>query len=341
MTTPTTTSNTSTFTYEPLSSRARAALEASLARGAAIDGPGDLGHLLALPPNRDGDTEIVGSTTVAHRFVDAPGDSETVRWHWVEAGPPNGEPVVMLHGIPDCWYMWRYQIDDLAQLGYRVLAADIKGYGQSDKKTGDYRHEGVSEHLLAMLDMIGVDRFNMIGHDRGAVIFDYLGGNHPERILRYIRGEQHLWHFNPDLAPQEAIFTNPETNVLMRQPAQFVRFLYAALATQPISREDTVRTVREWSRDGIGVTVPRYFLSSSFRKEWIDRRTRLIPAWNFPILLLQGRDDPFQPFEFYEMALEHVPTAALHFMDCGHYYHLELPDQTEAVIRDFLHKPLS
>ena len=69
--------------------------------------------------------------------------------------------------------------------------------------------------------------------------------------------------------------------------------------------------------------------------------SRLIPAWNFPILLLQGRDDPFQPFEFYEMALEHVPTAALHFMDCGHYYHLELPDQTEAVIRDFLHKPLS
>ena len=102
-----------------------------------------------------------------------------------------------------------------------------------------------------------------------------------------------------------------------------------------------MRTVREWSRDGIGLTVPRYFLSSSFRKEWIDRRTRLIPAWNFPVLLLQGRDDPFQPFEFYQMALEHVPTATLHLMDCGHYYHLELPDETEAVIRAFLQKPLA
>jgi pimeloyl-ACP methyl ester carboxylesterase len=101
-----------------------------------------------------------------------------------------------------------------------------------------------------------------------------------------------------------------------------------------------VRTVGEWSREGIGLTVPRYFLSSSFRKEWIDRRTRLIPAWNFPILLLQGRDDPFQPFEFYETALEHVPTAALHLMGCGHYYQLELPDETEAVIRDFLQRPL-
>jgi pimeloyl-ACP methyl ester carboxylesterase len=331
--------NASTFVYEPLTPRARAALEQSLARGAAIDGPGDLGDLPQLKPNQDGDTELIGSTLVTHRFVDAPGDSETVRWHYVEAGR-GGEPVVMLHGIPDCWYMWRYQIDDLAQHGYRVLAVDIKGYGQSSKKTGDYRHEGVSEQLLALLDMIGVDRFNMIGHDRGAVIFDYLGGNHPERVLRYIRGEQHLWHFNPDLAPQEAIFTDPDRNVIMRKPAQFTRFLYAALATYPISREDTVRTVQEWSREGIGVTVPRYFLSSSFRKEWIDRRTRLIPAWNFPILLLQGRDDPFQPYEFYEQALEHVPTATLHLVDAGHYYHLENPQETETVIREFLTDPI-
>ena len=67
-------------------------------------------------------------------------------------------------------------------------------------------------------------------------------------------------------------------------------------------------------------------------------RASAVPA---PCLVLQGRDDPFQPFEFYEMALQHVPTATLHFMDCGHYYHLELPDETEAVIRDFLLRPMS
>ena len=136
----------------------------------------------------------------------------------------------------------------------------------------------MSEQLLALLDMID--------HDRGSVIFDYLGGNHPDRVLRYIRGEQHLWHFNPVLAPQDPIFTDPDRNRLMREPARFIRFAHAALTTRPIPREGVVRTLREWTCEGIGVAVPRYFLSSSFRKEWIDRRTRLIPAWNFPILLL-------------------------------------------------------
>lgn len=63
---------------------------------------------------------------------------------------------------------------------------------------------------------------------------------------------------------------------------------------------DLVRTVREFSYDGISTAVPRYFNSSSFRQEWIDRRTRLIPRWTCPVLLLQGADAPLQPREFYD-----------------------------------------
>lgn len=329
------------FTYTGIPARAKVLLDAAIARGQAVDGPGDLADIQPPKPNQDGDTEQIGTVTVTHRFVDAPGESETVRWHFVEAGAPDGEPVVLLHGIPDAWYMWRHQIADLAGRGYRLLAVDIKGYGQSDKRTGDYRHEGVSEQLLALLDQIGVGAFNAIAHDRGSVIFDYLGGNHPERILRYVRGEQHLWHFNPGLAPQEAIFSDPVRSQMMGQPAFFVRFLHTMLAVREIPRADIERTVQEWSHEKIGWAVPRYFNSSSFRKEWIDRRTRLIPAWNFPVLLLQGRDDPWQPYEFYEQALEHVPTATLHLVDAGHYYHLENPEKTETAIREFLAAPLS
>lgn len=328
-----------TMTYTEVPARAQALLDQALARGKRVEGPGDLARVEQPKPNQDGDTEVVGSTTVTHRFADAPGESETVRWHYVEAG--EGEPVVLLHGIPDSWYMWRHQIDDLSGRGYRVIAVDIKGYGQSDKGTGDYRHEGVSEQLLALLDQIGVGRFNMVGHDRGSVIFDYLGGNHPDRVLRYVRGEQHLWHFNPGLAPQEKIFTDPQQNQIMGQPAFFVRFLHTMLAVREIPRKDVIRTVQEWSHPQIGWAVPRYFYSSSFRKEWIDRRTRLIPAWDFPVLLLQGRDDPWQPYEFYEQALQHVPTAELRLVDAGHYYHLENPGETQTAIRQFLATPLA
>ncbi|WP_051840613.1 alpha/beta fold hydrolase [Streptomyces sp. NRRL F-5126] len=335
------TSNTdpSTFVHEPLTERARKALEESVARLTSAEVAGDLDDLTPPRANHDGDTETIGSTSVTHRFADAPGESETVRWHYVEAGPSDGEPVVMLHGIPDSWYMWRHQIDDLARRGHRVLAIDLKGYGQSEKRAGDYRHEGVSEQLLALLDLIGVDRFNMIGHDRGTVILDYLGGNHPERVLRYVRGEQHLWYFNPELAPQEALFADYRRNVIMREPGRFVLLCYGALAVRPVPREDLVRTAQEWNREGIADAAPRYFNSSTFRKEWIDRRTRLIPAWNFPILLLQSRHDGFQPHEFYERALEHVPSARLRLVDAGHFYQLENPEETGTAIREFLAEP--
>ncbi|MBX9639573.1 MAG: hypothetical protein K2X97_07570 [Mycobacteriaceae bacterium] len=57
-------------------------------------------------PNRDGETERLGAVSVVHRFVDAPGDSESVRWHFVESGSPSDPTVVFLHGLPDSWWQW-------------------------------------------------------------------------------------------------------------------------------------------------------------------------------------------------------------------------------------------
>jgi alpha/beta hydrolase fold len=162
--------------------------------------------------NHDAEVELVGDAELVHRFVDAPGDSETVRWHFVEAG--TGEPMLFLHGLPDSWWMWHHQLAALAS-SHRVIAVDLKGYGQSDKKTGDYRAAGVAEQLLALMDALDLDECNIVAHDRGAVIADHLGANHPKRVLRYIRGEQHLWHFHPDLAPQERLFTDPTLHPLV------------------------------------------------------------------------------------------------------------------------------
>jgi len=53
-------------------------------------------------------------------------------WHWVEAG--DGDPVVLLHGIPESWQCWKHQIPTLATQ-FTVYAFDLKGYGLSDKAT--------------------------------------------------------------------------------------------------------------------------------------------------------------------------------------------------------------
>jgi len=302
--------------------------------------PERLAKFAAVAPrdgDKDGDVELVGETEVVHRFVEAEGDSETISWHYVEAG--EGEPVVFLHGLPESWFMWHRQIDALAAT-HRVIAIDLKGYGQSDKRTGDYRQEGVAEQLLALLDRLNLDRFNLVTHDRGTVIADYLGANNPSRVLRYLRGEQHLHHFHPDLAPQERLFTDPARSVILGQPLNIVVGAYTNIAHHPIDDDDISRTIQEFSYPQIGWAVPRYFGSSSFRKEWIDRRTRLMQAWDFPVLIMQGLHDSRQPREFYEGVEPHMPNARVAFIDAGHFYVFENPAETTTVISNLLAEPL-
>lgn len=288
--------------------------------------------------NEDGDTEDLDGVDVTHRFVEAPGDSEMLTWHYVEAG--DGEPIVLLHGMPDSWYLWQMQIPELAHT-HRVLAFDLKGFGQSDKRTGDYRHEGVAEQLLAALDVLGLERFNLVSHDRGTVQGDYLAGNHPDRVLRYGRGEQHLYHYHPTLSPQEAFYANAETNILLKDPHRYVVRTYTKAAVRPVPDSHIERTIREWSHPDIWRAVPRYFNSSSFRKEWIDRRTRLLDAWSCTITIMQGADDRKQPREFYEGVEELIPHAdvAVRFLDAGHFYPVEAPEETTATILELLDRP--
>src|SRR6202023_848600 len=63
----------------------------------------------------------------SHHFVETNG----IRMHYVEAG--QGPLVVLCHGFPESWYSWRHQIAALAEAGFRVVAPDQRGYGQTDR----------------------------------------------------------------------------------------------------------------------------------------------------------------------------------------------------------------
>ena len=69
---------------------------------------------------------------VTHHEARLPG----ARIHYVEAGPADGPLVLLLHGFPELWYSWRYQIPALAAAGFRVVAPDQRGYGTSSKPSG-------------------------------------------------------------------------------------------------------------------------------------------------------------------------------------------------------------
>ena len=289
-------------------------------------------------PDVDGGTETLANVTFTHHFVTAPGDYEMVRWHYVECGPADGEPIVFLHGIPDSWFQWHHQMSALST-SHRCIAVDLKGYGQSDTKAGDYRHEGSSEQLYTMLKQIGLTQFNVVTHDRGTVQADFIAANHPESVLRYARGEQHLYHFNPLLAPQGDIFMNAPYSGIMEDPKFFVVWVYTWITLLPISDDEMRRLIQEFSYPGVTHAVPRYFNSSSFRQEWLARRNRLLDAWKCPVLIMQGFDSKTQPREFYENSRDYIPNAKdvqVRYMPGGHFWTLESPNETTDAIRHLL-----
>jgi pimeloyl-ACP methyl ester carboxylesterase len=322
--------------YTPPTERAMAAVHAAVAKR---DGPGRIA-LSAEPvrPNRDGEVEkLPGGAEVTHRFVEGPGDEETVLWHLVEGGPEGAPTVVFLHGIPDSWYLWHHQMNDLSA-DHHVISVDLKGYGQSEKRPGDYRQEGVSEQFVGLLDQLGIDKAHFVTHDRGTPYIEHLAARHPERIDKFVRGEQHCYYWHPDVSPQAQWFMDPNFN-LFRHPEKLVGDLYTVLSTRPVSTEDLQRTVRESSHPDIDKAVPRYFQANTFRKEWIRRHLDLIPRWKCPILILQGREDPFQPYEYFEHLAEVIPNSTVEFVAAGHYFPHEAPEETTEKIAAFVRGP--
>lgn len=104
----------------------------------------------------------------------------------IEEGPPDGRPVLLLHGFPDSADVWRHQIPVLAGSGYRVIAPDLRGFGRSEKPQGveHYKMRLVVRDILGILDGLGVDEAAVVGHDFGASAAWALTMAAPDRVER-------------------------------------------------------------------------------------------------------------------------------------------------------------
>ena len=109
----------------------------------------------------------MNAAAVSTRHIEANGQVFTVD----EAG--EGDAVALcLHGFPECRYSWRFQLPALAAAGWRVVAPDLRGYGDSSRPKGRdaYRIEHLVADAAALFDACGARRRLLVGHDWGAMI---------------------------------------------------------------------------------------------------------------------------------------------------------------------------
>src|ERR1700746_3422712 len=120
--------------------------------------------------------------TISHRFIETNG----IRMHLAEAG--SGPPVLLCHGFPECWYSWRHQLSALAAAGFRAVAPDMRGYGQTDQpdEIDQYTIFHLIGDMIGLLDALGVEQAVIAGHDWGATVAWHAALLRPDRFRRAI-----------------------------------------------------------------------------------------------------------------------------------------------------------
>ncbi|KAH7482242.1 Bifunctional epoxide hydrolase 2 [Phytophthora ramorum] len=116
-----------------------------------------------------------------HKFTTT---REGVKIHYVDVGPRDGTPVVMLHGWPDLWFGWRYQIQALSSK-YRLIVPDVRGFGQSStpQELEAYGTKNITNDVVALLDALKIEKTVVVGHDWGSYAGYRFCLYHPERVI--------------------------------------------------------------------------------------------------------------------------------------------------------------
>jgi pimeloyl-ACP methyl ester carboxylesterase len=287
--------------------------------------------------------EIPQVEGVEHRFVDANG----IRVHVAEAGAgaPDKAPVLLLHGWPGHWYMWRPVIAGL-RLDGRLLAPDLRGFGWTEAPGHGYDGETFAADQVALLDALGIERALVIGHDWGGWTAMLLGLLHPDRVERMVVcNAPHPW---PRLSPRLAseAWRSWYTWVLAT-PGIGRRSLEHGWITRSILSRGNVGTpfsdaelelyvdsFREPARADAVVQLYRYYqraLREGVAQRWRDTRLTV------PTLILFGERDRYVTPRLLAGYEPHAEDLRVELVpDSGHFVINEKPELVIERAREFL-----
>ncbi|MDX1635021.1 MAG: haloalkane dehalogenase [Marinobacter sp.] len=113
-----------------------------------------------------------------------------LRMHYVDEGPAEAKPVLMLHGEPSWSYLYRHMIPICAAAGHRVIAPDLIGFGKSDKpvKLEDYSYQAHMDWLKSMLEQLELTDITLVCQDWGSLLGLRLAAENPERFRAIVVG---------------------------------------------------------------------------------------------------------------------------------------------------------
>jgi haloacetate dehalogenase len=266
----------------------------------------------------------------------------------------SGPPVLLLHGYPQTHAMWHLVAPRLAER-FTVVAADLRGYGDSSKPAGETDHGAYSKRALAadqvaVMESLGFERFAVVGHDRGARVAHRLAFDHAERVTRLvildivptrevfaatnqdIATSTYHWFFliQPDGLPERLIGNDAEY------------YLRECLKRWSAGRDDffAAEVVAEYVRcfsdpAAIHASCEDYRAGASI--DLVHDEADVGRTLEIPLLVLWGAKGKLNTlFDVVGVWGARFPDVRGRALPCGHFLPEELPEQTAAEILAFL-----
>lgn len=278
-----------------------------------------------------------------HRVIATNG----VRLHTVEAGPPDGPLLILLHGFPELWYGWRNQLEPFAAAGFRVLAPDQRGYNLSDKPRGvaAYGLDRLAGDVVGLIDEAGREKAYLVGHDWGGAVAWWTAITHPQRLERLA-----LLNVPHPLVMRRALRRN---RVQRRRSWYMFFFQLPWLPERFLRRHDFAKAaaaLTRTSRPGAfaGADLGRYRAAwaqpgaLTGMVNWYRAMVRAMPARprslrvRVPTLLIWGARDRFLGRELAQPSIELCDDGRLVFLeDATHWVQHEEPGLVNCLIADF------
>lgn len=266
-----------------------------------------------------------------------------LRVAWVQAGPDDADPVLMLHGEPSWSFLYRKMMPILAAAGHRVICPDLVGFGRSDKPTRqeDHTYARHVEWMRALaFDVLDLQRVTMVGQDWGGLIGLRLAAEHPERFSRIVVANTGLptgdipmpgiwWRFREAIQNQPTIDVGRFVQSGCRRPmSDAVRAAYDA----PFP--DDAYCAGPRAMPGLVPTSPDDPAAPANRSAWTKLR-----ASSTPMLVAFGDSDPitgpmaaiFQREMRGAQGIEHPVVR-----DAGHFLQEDAGEELANHIVDFL-----
>jgi pimeloyl-ACP methyl ester carboxylesterase len=279
-----------------------------------------------------------------HDFIETNG----IKLHVVQAGPKSGAPVILLHGFPEFYYGWRKQIPALAEAGCRVIVPDQRGYNLSGKPRGvkNYDVQVLVEDVIGLIDALGYEKVNLVGHDWGAVVAWTLAILHPERLHR-------LGIMN---VPHPAVMRRFLTRDLEQIRRSWYVFLFqlpwipeaglrrdnwrgAELALRGSGRihtftnEDIEKYKEAWSQPGAMTAMINWYRAIVRNQSWASKEMRI----KVPTLMMWGMKDFALSHRMARPSMDYVDEGNLIlFPEATHWVHLDAAAEVNHYLIDFI-----